>query len=478
MKKILKRRAFYKYALRKPLQIMRWSLLLFIISIFQVQAITGFSQKSEFSLNFENASVATILSEIEDESNFYFMCNRKLINLDRIISIRVDNQPIEKILAEIFKGTDVEYIIKGRQIVLTAGKYNLPASEGSQQTRTVSGKVTDSAGNPLPGVSILIKGTAKGVITDAEGSYTIGNLTEKSILDFSFIGMQSQSIPVGNRTTINVNLSEATIGLDEVVAIGYGTTTKSRLISSMSTVKTDDFVDQPYTNLQSALAGRVSGVMVNAAGGQPGSVPSISVRGGEPLIGKTAPLYVIDGLIRSQDAFVALNPNDISEISFLKDALATAVYGAQASAGIVLVTTKQGIVGKPQITYSNNIAWNTPNLFPKLIDSYQKALVSNAISAASGNGNYSVYTKEQLEIIKNGTDLENYPNNNWYDLTFKKYALQQSHNLSITGGTNQIKYYVGLGYFNQGSNYVNDAETYQRFSYRTNITSTFEKNRP
>lgn len=166
--------------------------------------------------------------------------------------------------------------------------------------------------------------------------------------------------------------------------------------------------------------------------------------------------------------------NDIESISFLKDASATAVYGAKASAGIVLVTTKSGVSGKPVVNYSNNISWNTPNLFPKLINSYDKALVANAIGASAGNGKYSVYNQGQLDSIKNGTSPAIYPNTDWYGLTFRKYALQQSHNLSLSGGNQQSKYYLGLGYFNQGSNYVNNSFRVRRFSYNAKVSSDFE----
>src|SRR6218665_1896963 len=223
-------------------------------------------------------------------------------------------------------------------------------SAGAVFLTNIKGKVTDAkTGEPLPGVSVLVKGTTAGSVTNSDGEYSLEFDGSEAILLFSFVGYVSQEIQADGQTEINVQLAADQKQLDEVVVVGYGVQTKTGLTSAVSTAKTDEFKEFPYTNIMSALAGRVAGVVVNSAGGEPGSVSAITIRGGEPLIGKTEPLYVIDGIIRDKGTFAALNVNDIENISFLKDAASTAVFGAQATGGIVLVTTKGGGTGKPQI---------------------------------------------------------------------------------------------------------------------------------
>jgi len=348
-------------------------------------------------------------------------------------------------------------------------------SAGAVFLTNIKGKVTDAkTGEPLPGVSVLVKGTTAGSVTNSDGEYSLEFDGSEAILLFSFVGYVSQEIQADGQTEINVQLAADQKQLDEVVVVGYGVQTKTGLTSAVSTAKTDEFKEIPYTNIMSALAGRVAGVVVNSAGGEPGSVSAITIRGGEPLIGKTEPLYVIDGIIRDKGTFAALNVNDIENISFLKDAASTAVFGAQATGGIVLVTTKSGGVGKPEIEYSGNFSYNAPSLFPKLINSYDKALAANAIGEQMGNGKNSVYSPEDMETIRTGSNPDKFPNTDWYNLAFKSLARQENHNLSLSGGSKLTKYYIGFGMLNQGSNYVNNSQVYKRYSYNSRITNTFE----
>ncbi len=339
---------------------------------------------------------------------------------------------------------------------------------------TVRGIVKDSTGNVLAGVSISVAGKNKtGVISDEDGGFTI-QVEEGSVLEISSVGYLTQKIAVSARTsTLNITLVKAANDLSEVVVVGYGVQARQKITSAVTGLKTDNFKDAPYTDVQSAIAGRAPGVIVSFSGGEPGSIPNLTIRGGETNIGVNAPLYVIDGVIRERGAFVALNINDIESMSFLKDASATAVFGSKAAGGIVLVTTKRGKTGKARVVYSNNFAFNTPANFPELISGYDKARVANAIGEASGQGKYSAYNQGQLDTIRQGLNPEKYPNTDWYDLTFRKYAFQQSHNVSMSGGGDQTTYYVGLGYFGQGSNYVNNSFQVQRFSYNAKVASKF-----
>ncbi|HTJ11909.1 MAG TPA: SusC/RagA family TonB-linked outer membrane protein [Dinghuibacter sp.] len=444
----------------------------YLLALCLQASAAGLAQKVSISLT--DAPVSRVFTEISRQTGVSVIYNEGWLKGLKPVTVHVRDASVSEVLELCFKGQPFTYeIVNNNVLIKPAAPPGAPAPPAPHPLRDIHGRVLDDKGSPVAGASVLIKGTQVGVATNEKGEFSLslGDSTVRLVI--SYVGMETTEARA--RDNMVVVLKSATQAAEDIIVVGYGKDTRQKITSAVSTITTDDFKNDPYTDIQSALQGRVSGVMINAAGGEPGSVPSMTIRGGEPLIGQTAPLYVIDGIIRDQTAFVALNMNDIDNISFLKDAAATAVYGAQASAGIVLVTTKQGKAGKMQLTYSNNMAWNTPSLFPKLLDSYQKALVSNAVSKALGNGNYSVYSAAVLDTIQHNLDPAEYPNTDWYHSTFRKYALQQRHDVDVTGGNAQTRYYIGLGYFNQGSNYVNNSEKLDRFSYRSNIVSSFDK---
>lgn len=452
------------------LLVMKVTSLLLLTACLQASA-TGFGQN--ITLHVKDASLTKVFREITRQSGYQVFSNDRLLKNRGKITANIQDASLKAALDACLKDLALSYVIVGKTVVIKQMEEVSAELSPAMVPIIVKGIITDEKGSPLPGASIRVKGKNKAVASDGQGAFTLTVEPGDQLL-VSFVGYEEQVIAVDGRREINISMKLSASKVDEIIVVGYGKQSKQTLTSSITTVKTDNFKNAPYTDIQSALAGRAAGVVVNFSGGEPGSVPSMTIRGGEPLIGQSTPLYVIDGIIRDQNAFVALNMNDIESVSFLKDAAATAVYGAKASAGIVQVTTKSGQTGKPRFSYSNNTAWNTPSLFPKLINSTDKALVANAIGEAAGNGKNSVYTPEQLDKIKNGTDPDTYPNTDWYGLSFRKYARQQNHNLSVSGGTKETKYYAGLGYFEQGSNYVNNSFRVQRFSYNTKLSTTFD----
>lgn len=460
------------YGLSRLLRIMKLTTFLLLITFITVNA-SVYSQITKLDLKVQGLTVKEVLNKIEDQSKFFFMYNDRKIDVDRKVDIDLKQANIEFILENIFQGTMTRFLIKDRQIVLfNEGDNTISGNSKSMtdQQKSVSGKVTDSAGGPLPGVSVIIKGTTVGTITDSDGKYTLSNLPSNATLQFSFVGMKTQEISIGAKTVLNVVLEEETVGLEEVVAVGYGTQSKVKLTSSVSTVKPKEFLNIPYTNVGSALAGRVAGVIIESKGGEPGSAPSISIRGGAD------PLYVIDGVVRSKDDFIALSKEDINNISILKDASATAVYGARGANGIVLVNTKQGGYKEEfHITYKNNFGASSLSQAIDYISSYNYARVANALAQSSGLGPYSVYSQLVMDTIKNNLNPNRYPNTDWYKTLMHKYAIQQDHSLVLTGGSDNTKYYVGLGYLDQGSNYRFDAYNFTRYNYRSSVTSKFDK---
>ena len=331
---------------------MKLTLCIILFSFLGAIASESYSQTTKLSLDLKNSTVKEALGAIENQSEFFFLYSEKIIDVNRNVNIEVDRSTIEKILDKIFEGTTVNYTVKGRQIVLTTPEANLfDTSSATQQQKSVSGKITDSSGASIPGVSVVIKGTSTGTITDTNGSYSLSNVPSDATIVFSFVGMKSQEILVGNQAVISIKMDEETIGIDEVVAIGYGTVRKADLTGSVATVSAKDFDKVPSSNPLQVLQGRASGLQITTNSGLPGSSSEVLVRGVKSIKGSTSPIYVVDGMITSN--IDNINPSSIESVSVLKDASAAAIYGSRASNGVILVTTKRG-TGKKDLEISLN----------------------------------------------------------------------------------------------------------------------------
>nr|WP_276901709.1 TonB-dependent receptor [Pedobacter kyonggii] len=340
----------------------------------------------------------------------------------------------------------------------------------------ITGTVTNETGATFPGVAIKIKGTEKAVQTDANGKYSINVSAKTDILIFSFVGYTNQEQAVGDRTTINVQLSADTKTLNELVVVGYGTQKKATLTGSISQVKGADLVKSPQPNLSNSLAGRFSGVVINNRSGEPGFDGSnITIRG-LATTGSNSVLVVVDGIPGQIGGLERLDPNDIESVSVLKDASA-AIYGNRAANGVILVTTKRGKTGKPTINYSFNQGFSSPTRLPKMADATTYAQIMNEInfdSNPAGGLNQS-YTADQIEKFRNGSDPLLYPNTDWIDQTLEKTALQSQHSLSINGGSEDVKYYMSLGTVSQDGLYKNGVTKYNQYNFRTNIDANVSK---
>ena len=340
----------------------------------------------------------------------------------------------------------------------------------------ITGTVTNETGATFPGVAIKIKGTEKAVQTDVNGKYSINVSAKTDILIFSFVGYTNQEQAVGDRTTINVQLSADTKTLNELVVVGYGTQKKATLTGSISQVKGADLVKSPQPNLSNSLAGRFSGVVINNRSGEPGFDGSnITIRG-LATTGSNSVLVVVDGIPGQIGGLERLDPNDIESVSVLKDASA-AIYGNRAANGVILVTTKRGKTGKPTINYSFNQGFSSPTRLPKMADAATYAQIMNEINFDSnpGGGLNQSYTVDQIEKFRNGSDPLLYPNTDWIDQALKKTALQSQHSLSINGGSEDVKYYVSLGTVSQDGLYKNGVTKYNQYNFRTNVDANVSK---
>ncbi|GAA4317628.1 TonB-dependent receptor [Mucilaginibacter gynuensis] len=345
-----------------------------------------------------------------------------------------------------------------------------------QAETTVKGTVTDEKGSPLPGVSVSVKGTTNGTMSDVKGEYSIRVAGESDVLVFSSVGYVTQEVTVSAKTTINIQLQPDSKSLNEVVVVGYGTQKKATVTGSISQVKGADLVKSPQPNLSNSLAGRFSGVVINNRGGEPGyDGSSITIRG-LATTGSNSVLVVVDGIPGQVGGLERLDPNDIESVSVLKDASA-AIYGNRAANGVILVTTKKGKTGKPTINYSFNQGFSSPTRLPQMADAATYAQIMNEISydsSPTGGLNQS-YSEEQIQKFRDGSDPVLYPNTDWIKETLKDVTTQNQHSLSINGGNEDVKYFVSLGTVNQDGLYKNGATKYKQYNFRTNVDANVSK---
>ncbi|HNX54017.1 MAG TPA: TonB-dependent receptor [Prolixibacteraceae bacterium] len=441
----------------------------FLIILFTLQVTaTVYSQNKKLSLNMQGNTIKEVLQQIEAQSEYRFIYENEKVNLDTKVSIRVTDEVVEKILKQLFEKDGVSYSITENNLILInpSGQQTRNIGKefnGIQQQKSVSGKVTDSSGSSLPGVSVVVKGTTAGVITDMDGKYTLTKVPLNATLLFSFVGMKTQEVVVGNNQTINVILTEEAIGLDEVVAIGYGTQQKATVTGSVVSTKGDDLIKSKTPNVLNSLTGRLPGVIVNNRSGEPGrDDPTILIRG-KSTTGSSSPLILIDGIETSD--FGRINPNDIESMSVLKDASA-AIYGARAANGVILVTTKSGKKGTPSFNFDYNQGFSQPTRNPKMADSYTFAKVYNEIEI--GEGRSAKYSEAELEKYRIGKEV-GYTTTDWYDVMTKSLTPQHLANMSVAGGTESLDYYISLGQLSQDGNFNYGTTNLERYNFRSKI---------
>jgi TonB-linked SusC/RagA family outer membrane protein len=335
--------------------------------------------------------------------------------------------------------------------------------------RSVTGLVTDANGQPLPGASVIVKGTVNGTQTDFDGNFSIAIENDSATLVFSYIGFTTQEIAVGNQQNINVTLEENTSLLDEVVVVGYGTQERKKVTGAIETVQGDAVVETPVLTADNALAGRVPGLTVNQVNAEPGRDNARLLIRGVGTTNNNDPLIVIDG-VANRGGFSRIDPNDIESISVLKDASA-AIYGAQAANGVILVTTKRGKEGKPTISYSYNRAFVSPTRQIELADAELYARSVNTL--AFQQEQTEVYSAEQIRAFANGSA----PSTDWVNEVYKSFSDQQRHNLSVRGGAEKTKYFASLGMAQQDGLFKgNDDTGFKQYNIRVNLDTEVAKN--
>ncbi len=461
---------------QKILLKMKLTLFLILAGLLQVSA-TVYSQNTKFSLDIRGKQVAEVLKQIEEESNFRFFYQREQVDVTRTVNLKATGKTVEEILDLLFEGEGITYKVLEDNLVLlrpekTRDEENAPA----QQQKSVSGKVTSTAREPLPGVTVLVKGTTTGTITNSDGGFVLSNVPPGATLVFSFVGMKTQEIEVGGKTSINVTLDEETVGIEEVVAIGYGTKMKGELTGSVVKADQHVFEAKPITSTLNALQGAMPGVTVTKGSGRPGRENyNFQIRGFSSVAG-SSPLVLIDGIAGDLNT---LNPNDILNVTVLKDAAAS-IYGARAADGVLIVTTKNGQKGKPTVSYSFNYGIKTPDYIKEMTNTLEMA---EMYDEGMRNIGQQGVTQQVFDKIKANAEpdvnggwmkyLENYPgfygNTNWTDEIFGN-GYQQSHNVSISGGGEENSYLFSAGYIKDGGILNYGTEKSETFNVRSNFS--------
>lgn len=439
---------------------------------FSLYAGNSYSQNTRVSFAVDNVGLNKVLEEIESQTDYLFIYNSQ-INVNKLVTIKANKQTVSKVLDQILQNTGIEYKLEGSHIILEKVEevHNSSSAVQQQQTKKITGKVVDKTGEAIIGANVKIQGTDKGTITDLDGNFIL-EVAPKDVLVISYIGYLDTKVPIAGQKQIHVVLSEDNKMLDEVVVIGYGTTSTRKMASAVTAVKGEKLQDLPFNSVAASLAGRATGVIVQSSGGEPGSAPSISIRGGG------APVYVIDGVISDAWDFNTLNPNDIESLSILKDAASLAVYGSRAANGIVMVKTKQGGKGKTAVNYTFNAEFSQPTKLLKKTRGYDYAY--NQMLAGINDGLDEAdlpFNQEVLDIIKNQSDpyTSGHADTDWLGEGLKTVAPQYKHTVSLSGSGNKVNYYISLGMLNQGSIYTSNALNYDRYTVRSNVNTTFDK---
>ncbi|MEN6456227.1 MAG: TonB-dependent receptor [Prolixibacteraceae bacterium] len=403
---------------------MKLTFLIVLVSLVHVSA-SVYSQQTKLNVSLQNSTVREVLKLIEEQSEFYFLYKNEDIDVNRKVSLDVRDGSVENLLDQVFKGTDVTYRIADRQIVLVKNNAeSFPVH--SRQQRNVTGKVTDASGNPLPGATIILKGSSAGTITDPGGNYSLTDIPSNGTLVFSFIGMKTQEVLVGTQRVVNISLEEETVGIEEVVAIGYQTVRKADLTGAVAVFKPEMMKSTVVTGTVGDALGSMAGVFVRTEG-KPGAEGWIEIRGTKSF-GSSAPLYVIDGIAVEGGANRDFNFNDIESIQVLKDASAAAIYGSRAANGVIIITTKRGKTGPMKIDVS---AKTTLQWLPRydLTDRNQWTALNDMAFANHGSS------------AANHTEA----NTDWQDVAFKT-GLIQDYNVSFSGGSETGRYFLSANY--------------------------------
>ncbi|ARS40283.1 hypothetical protein CA265_11720 [Sphingobacteriaceae bacterium GW460-11-11-14-LB5] len=437
-----------------PLYMKLSTLLLFIV----IMHTNAKSVGQQITVNAKNQPLQQLFKVIEKQSAYVFFYSPTDIKETRS-TVSAVNQNIEAIMEQCLKNSSLIYKVVGKNIIISKKDEVLsPVAD-----IVIRGKVTDTTGQALPDVSVLVKGTTQGTRTDKNGNFMLTLKDSKSTLIISLIGYSSKEINVSSSGVLDIVLKEAANQLQNVVVVGYGSQKKENLIGSVAQVSAKDINNRTAPSLSNALTGQLPGVTLIQRSGQPGSDgANIQVRGLGSFGASAVPFILVDGI--PVNSFNDINPNEVSSISVLKDASTAAIYGSRAANGVILVTTKtgQGADGKLAINYNGYAGFQKPTAYPNFVNSTDYARLINEAQPGT-------YSAAEIQKFTDGSDPNNYPNSNWIDMVFKKSAFQTGHNLSFANNTKNTQYLVAFGLLDQDG--IVAKNNYNRYNLRLNLTN-------
>lgn len=439
----------------KITRIMKITLIFILVGIIQVSATT-YAQEHRISISVENGTFYDVVSQIEKQSEFMFFYKSEEIGNNQHINLTLKDKLLSEILNELTKDNGLTYKITGKHVIITK------ATKASQQnTKKITGTITDEKGEPIIGASVVEKGTTNGTVTDADGKFML-TVGEKAVLLISYIGYDKQTVSITNKEFLNIALKEDMAYLDEVVVIGYGTIKKSDLTGSVSSVKNSDLTAIPSGTVLQALQGRSSGLQVKQNSGSPGGSISVRIRGTNSIQGSNEPLYVIDGFPSSSTNPTILDNSDIESIEILKDASAIAIYGSRGANGVVMITTKKGKAGNTKVDFETTMGFQSLRKKLEMMNAREYATFYNTQRVNDGLEAY--FSDSDIDSFGEGFD--------WQNFVFKTAPIR-THSLTVSGGTEKTQFSVSGNIFDQQG--ILRGSGYKRYSIRANLNHNISK---
>ena len=448
-------------------RIMRVSLFMLFVCIFQLMATNTEAQNAIMKLETNVISIGQLINQIEKQTDYLVVFRNREVDTERTIRVQEKSGKVISYLKDAFEGTDISYEFTNKYILLSKKNHSDAVNDNQQLNRKITGTVKDNNGEPVIGANVSVKGTTNGTITDVDGNFSLENISDNYIIVISYIGYTSQEIKAGKQTSLKIILKEDTQAIDEVVVVGFGTQKKVNLTGSIGTVKTDEVLkSRPVTNVQELLAGSVPGMVVSKGSGAAGSGASINIRGTSTIGNSSGVLVLIDGMPGN---IYTLNPNDIESVSVLKDAASAAIYGSRAANGVVLVTTKTAkATERPTVEFSSNIGIQNPQFKLDFVGSedfmrlYDQAMIND--------GKDAIYGEQGIQDLRAGK----YVDNKWYKEIYKKNTIINNTHLALSGKERSIAYRFSISNDYQDGNLPNN--NYNRLIFKPDMRFQILKN--
>ena len=448
-------------------RIMRVSLFMLFVCIFQLMATNTEAQNAIMKLETNVISIGQLINQIEKQTDYLVVFRNREVDTERTIRVQEKSGKVISYLKDAFEGTDISYEFTNKYILLSKKNHSDAVNDNQQLNRKITGTVKDNNGEPVIGANVSVKGTTNGTITDVDGNFSLENISDNDIIVISYIGYTSQEIKAGKQTSLKIILKEDTQAIDEVVVVGFGTQKQVNLTGSIGTVKTDEVLkSRPVTNVQELLAGSVPGMVVSKGSGAAGSGASINIRGTSTIGNSSGVLVLIDGMPGN---IYTLNPNDIESVSVLKYAASAAIYGSRAANGVVLVTTKTAkATERPTVEFSSNIGIQNPQFKLDFVGSedfmrlYDQAMIND--------GKDAIYGEQGIQDLRAGK----YVDNKWYKEIYKKNTIINNTHLALSGKERSIAYRFSISNDYQDGNLPNN--NYNRLIFKPDMRFQILKN--